>query len=712
MRRACFVLILSLACYSAAGQGASELDFVTGLTEHQNIRKMLPSYMQGEALKLLDARRQEIGRLGGPDQVAARKAQIRNQLLEVLGGLPERTPLNARIVGALERPNYRIEKVVFESQPGFFVTGNLYLPKQGAPPYPGVLFPLGHEPGGKAYPIWQQMLGALAQKGYVALTWDPVGQGERTQLWDDDLGRPKLLGSTLEHTVIGIQCLLLGDNLARYTIWDGMRALDYLLSRPEVDASRIACTGNSGGGTHTAYLAALDDRIQVAAPSCYLTNWSRLLTSIGPQDAEQNLPPWIYHKLDHPDFIHAFAPKPYLILSAIRDFFSISGARETYREARRIYGLLGAEEKIHMVDADDGHGYSEPRRLAAYSWFGKWLKGAEDNSPEPEVELATAEELNCTPTGQVLTSLKGETLYTLNGTRADAARSRRREWTGGARREAWFSEIRRLLAFEPGRTPPPAWPYGAIKHSGYSIEKWLLESEPGILIPSLFYMPESSRAAPAVVYADSRGKSAAHEEAEELVRAGFSVLSIDLRGLGETRTVEATKGSNWNEYFGDYDSAMTGLLMNRPLVGMRAFDVQQAVNILAARSEIDPGRIHAIGRGSAAVPVLVEALFDERIQKVVLDAMLVSFDAAVRARAHRQIFENVARGALQVYDLPELAAALGPRPAWIVDAADPMGRTLDRDEAEKQGALAGQTVRIRRRRPEEPLSQAYLEALK
>ena len=139
--------------------------------------------------------------------------------------------------------------------------------------------------------------------------------------------------STTEHTILGIQCLLAGDSLARYTIWDGMRALDYLLSRPEVDASRIAVTGNSGGGTHTAYLAALDDRIHVAAPSCYLTSWRALLETIGPQDAEQDLLPWIGNGLDHADFIYAFSPKPYLVLSAIRDFFSISGARATYKEA-------------------------------------------------------------------------------------------------------------------------------------------------------------------------------------------------------------------------------------------------------------------------------------------------------------------------------------------------------------------------------------------
>jgi cephalosporin-C deacetylase-like acetyl esterase len=182
-----------------------------------------------------------------------------------VGGEPARTPLNARTAAVIMRNGYRIEKVIFESQPKFFVTANLYVPTRGSGPYPAILYPLGHESGAKSHLAWQQMLGSFAQKGYVALAWDTLGQGERVQIYDEDLGVSKAGGSTTEHSMLGAQCLLMGDSLARYTIWDGIRALDYLVSRPEVNAARIGCTGNSGGGTHTAYLSALDDRIQVAA---------------------------------------------------------------------------------------------------------------------------------------------------------------------------------------------------------------------------------------------------------------------------------------------------------------------------------------------------------------------------------------------------------------------------------------------------------------
>lgn len=702
-RLASFLLLGLGAASSIVAQEPSPLDFLTGLTEYRQIGSALSRSMNARAMRLLEERRRAVERLSSAADIEARRAYIRKQFLATLGELPERTPLNARTVGTIERADYRIEKVIFQSQPGFFVTANLYVPKRGTPPYPAVLYPLGHERGGKSYPIWQQMLGSLASKGFVALTWDPVGQGERVQLFDPAFGERRLSGSTMEHTIVGAQCLLAGDNLARYTIWDGMRALDYLVSRPEVDPKRIACSGNSGGGTHTAYLSALDDRIQVAAPSCYLTSWRKLLVTIGPQDAEQCLPPWLDYQLDHPDFVLAFAPKPYLILSAIRDFFSITGARETFQEARKIYRTLGAGDKIHMVDADDGHGYSKPRRLAAYKWFSRWLKGAEDDSPEPEIEIATREELNCTPTGQVVTSLGGETVYTMNRRRAQRAIASRPAFS--------LANVRRAIGWEEAAGEPAAWPYGSIDRDGYRIEKWVILSEPELPIPALLYLPAGGGKKPAVILADGRGKSAADPEASEMARAGALVLSLDLRGMGETRSAEATKGGEWNRLLGDYDNAMTGLLTGRPLVGLRVRDLQQALTFLERRPEADPSRLCAVGRGAAAVPLLHAAALDKRIQRLTLDGMLVSYRAVIEASVHQGVFENVIRGVLGLYDLPDLAASLAPRPVWLVDAADPLGRPLPRAEVERE-YRAAQGVHVVRRTAGEPPSRAYLEMIR
>ena len=184
---------------------------------------------------------------------------MRSFLLRSLGDLPDRTPLNPKVVGTLTRKGYRVEKVIFESRPNHHVTANLYLP-EGKPPFPGVLLPCGHSDNGKAYEDYQRACILLARNGMAVLCYDPIGQGERFQLLDLE-GKPVVRGTT-EHTMAGIGALLVGRQLAGYRIWDGFRALDYLASRPEVDPDRLGCTGNSGGGTLTAYLMALDDRIR------------------------------------------------------------------------------------------------------------------------------------------------------------------------------------------------------------------------------------------------------------------------------------------------------------------------------------------------------------------------------------------------------------------------------------------------------------------
>ena len=691
----------ALTAVAAGAQTDSALDFLANHTDHGELRQMLPRWVRGQAEQHLDARKSEVAKISSMADVEGRRRLMRERMVKALGGFPQRTHLNARVVGAVDGDGYRIEKVVFESQPKFFVTANLYLPKQGKPPYPAVLYPLGHESGSKAHATWQQMLVSLAKKGFVALAWDPIGQGERVQLFDEDFSGSKAIQSTTEHTITGVQCLLTGQNLARYTIWDGMRALDYLLSRPEVDAKRVACTGNSGGGTHTAYLSALDDRIGVAAPSCYITSWRRLLRTIGPQDAEQCLPPWIADGLDHPDFIYGMAPKPYLILSAMRDFFSIQGARESYEEARRVYAAIGAEGKIRMVEADDGHGYSKPRRMAAYDWFAKWLKGSEDSAPEPQAQIRNEEDLWCTPTGQVATSLGGETVFSMNRARAAQIRS--------VRRKPSAEEVRSRLAFTHPGGDLKLRGYGVIDRGTHRIERLTYESEPGIVVPSLLFIPKAATGkAQAAIYVDGRGKSAAQADIEDLVKGGLVVLAIDARGFGETRVVSRGSGSDWSRYFGDWDSAMTGLLIGRPLVGMRALDVVRGVDLLAARPEVDAGRIAGFGRDAGGIPLLHAAALDPRIRKVAVEGSLVSYESVTNRRMNRGVVEQVIRGVLESYDLPELAASLAPRPVWVVNATDPMGQPLTTAQAEKEYAAAkGAPVRIVRRQPEQSSGDLY-----
>ncbi|MGC8794471.1 MAG: alpha/beta hydrolase family protein, partial [Bryobacteraceae bacterium] len=360
MGRRIFLVICFASLPAARAQEALE---VVG-----NLQGSVDRYLTAIARQCWERRAQAIASIATPAQVAERQAYIRNKVLEALGGFPEKTPLNPRITGTLEGDGYRVEKLIFESLPRFYVTANVYVPTRREPPYPAVLGTAGHSAAGKAYPAYQRVWISLARRGILVLAYDPPGQGERMEYLDPVTGKPRF-GPTDQHTMAGIQCLLTGTNFARYELWDGVRAVDYLLTRRDVDPTRIGVIGNSGGGTQTAYLQVVEPRLAVAAPSCYITSWEKLWSEPGPQDAEQNFASFLADGLDIADFLIAFAPKPLKVMAAIRDFFPIEGARAAYREARRIYEILGAADRIDFFEYDDRHGWSRPRREATYRWL-------------------------------------------------------------------------------------------------------------------------------------------------------------------------------------------------------------------------------------------------------------------------------------------------------------------------------------------------------
>jgi dienelactone hydrolase len=163
---------------------------------------------------------------------------------------------------------------------------------------------------------------------------------------------------------------LLGTSLAKYRIWDGMRAIDYLATREEVDAKRIGCVGNSGGGTLTAYIAALDPRVAVAAICCYITSLPRRMANRIEEDPdadpEQDIFGFVGEGIDHAGLLALRVPQPTLLGTARFDFFPIEGARESFAEAQHLYEVAGAGERIRRVEAEQRHGLSLPLRAGVY----------------------------------------------------------------------------------------------------------------------------------------------------------------------------------------------------------------------------------------------------------------------------------------------------------------------------------------------------------
>lgn len=355
-------------------------------------------WMDVLAQQHLAKRGEQIKAIRDPQGVEQRKQYVRSKVLELLGGLPaQRSALRPRVTRTLDRGPFVIENVIFESLPDYQVTANLYRPKSPGK-YPAVLMAMGHWDAGK--PAGQLIASNLALKGFVVLAYDPVGQGERQQAYDQRLRRSIIGGSTEQHFLNGAQSLLLGQSFARYRIWDGMRALDYLTSRPEVDPDRIGCTGCSGGGTLATYISALDPRVKVAAPSCYMNSFRTVFS--GPVgDSEQSLPNFISSGLDETDYVELFAPKPWLISSTEGDYFTPAGAKQVFEEARNWYELHRAQDRIKWVVGPGGHGTPLVVREGIYEWMIRWLQNGKGNPKEQHVDLVADMELWATDNGQV-----------------------------------------------------------------------------------------------------------------------------------------------------------------------------------------------------------------------------------------------------------------------------------------------------------------------
>src|SRR5438309_2761208 len=282
--------------------------------------------------------------------------EVRQKLLQMIGGLPEvKTDLHPRVTGRIQMDGFTIEKLIFQSLPGVYVTALVYVPDDHSRKHPAVLVPAGHAADGKFH--YQALSQRLVQRGYVVISWDPLGQGERSQFWDAAAGKSRYNLICAEHAVMGNLAYLAGTNLARWEIWDGMRAVDYLLTRPEVDADRISITGTSGGGFQTALIAALDPRIKVAAPSCYITAlpmrvYNRIFKDPD-SDPEQDLYGMIASGLDHPGLLLLMYPRPVFVAAAVLDFFPIEGTHQTFREVAQLYSRFGHADRISMHRSEE-----------------------------------------------------------------------------------------------------------------------------------------------------------------------------------------------------------------------------------------------------------------------------------------------------------------------------------------------------------------------
>src|SRR6266545_4556023 len=445
-------------------------------------------WMDQIAQQHLERREKAIAEIHTVAGAERRKQVVREKLMEILGGLPDyKGPLNPRTTGRIENESYTIEKVIFESLPGYFVTANLYRPNQPGR-YPGILLQSGHTQEGK--PEGQRLAANLALKGFVALAFDPAGQGEREQTYDPRVDRPLAGWSVPEHIQAGAQSLLSGIGVARYFIWDAERALDYLVSRPEVDPARLGAVGCSGGGALTTFIGALDPRVKVVAPACYMNSYRMLFSGPGP-DSEMSFPNLLSSGLDMADFVELSAPTPWLILATGGDYFTPAGARLVYEEARRWFGLYGAEDKLSFFVGGGPHGTPLETREEIYEWMIRWLKDGQGDFHEQPVRQYTNHELLVTASGNVDDEPGSRRLYQLI---LEEFRARKQQ---GSIPDL-LAELRRLEIPSPG-LPVAASVSDETNAAEGRRQRVHFESEPGVEIGGKLYVPPPKGRRPAVL---------------------------------------------------------------------------------------------------------------------------------------------------------------------------------------------------------------------
>jgi hypothetical protein len=502
-------------------------------------------YQLDEAWRQDEAQRKTWESIKTEEDLQRLQKQLRASLLEMIGGLPERkTDLHARITGKIQMQGFSIEKLIFESLPGVYVTALVYSPDDHSTKHPAVLVPAGHATNGKIH--YQVLSQRLASRGYVVIAWDPVGQGERSQFWDAKAGKSRYNLVCAEHAVMGNLAYLAGANLARWEIWDGIRAIDYLLTRPDVDPDRLSITGTSGGGTQTTLIAALDPRIKVIVPSCYITSMPMRMGNrifFDPDsDPEQDLFGTLSKNLGYTGLLLLMYPRPVMIASAVLDFFPIEGARKSFRETQRVYERLNHPDRIALAEGYHGHQYSDENQEAGLDFIDRF-----DGMPLRTGLLKAKElpdtDLLCTRTGQVmLDEANARSLMDVIHEYYEEHKGSARQSLAEHYRDSRPANIDKWTTSRFTGAPPAknqiTWESeGTTKAGEFQIDKYVLRHSRLLVLPLLYIHKSSGKLGEATLWFKETGKATSSDwpQMEILLRSGHDVVTFDFRGLGETR---------------------------------------------------------------------------------------------------------------------------------------------------------------------------------
>ena len=670
--------VFTLLCVMLAGSSALFAEVPNSLKSNllpENLRVLSGTEAEGSAVKrsnmvfqwllpqVIDAEktwRTNYEALQTPDQVRAYQKRLRAEFFNAIGSFPNDTPLNAKIVDTIQYDGYVMEKIIYESQPNHFVTAVMYLPdeKKFPKPWSGVVITCGHSFNGKGSDAYQRAAILHALNGIAAFHVDPIDQGERMQNVDMNTKKPRV-SCVQGHNQIGIGSILLGRNAATFELHDLFRALDYLQTRGDIRHDNLGMTGNSGGGTQTSYAMALDDRIKVACSNCYTCSLYGLKKRNDTQDAEQNIFGQGAFGMDHADYCMMRAPLPTYLGTATKDFFPLDMAKQSFKDAQRIFKIMGSEENIYRAETNNQHGWDKTLRQETVRFMVKHLEGRDVEVIEPDsIKTLKDPEIQVTPNGQTVLMEGARTTYDIN-------RDEAKRLTAGRKpiNDETIAKIRELIKVRDASA------FGEMKvrdlgteslADGITAQKLILEPETGIYLPGILFKPaNASEKADVVLFVSDKGKTDGYDESLlPLVKSGKIVLSIELRGWGETQ--QSFRASYYRPSHLGTDGAdfYVAYCLAKTHVGFRTDDILAVTRWL--KTQAFCANVELYGLSEGCVPVLHAAVLEKDCFKhVTLERCLVSWTNTVEngEDSHTPLTSTV-HGALKVYDLPEMRAYL------------------------------------------------------
>ncbi|WP_437222449.1 alpha/beta hydrolase family protein [Planctomicrobium sp. SH661] len=586
------------------------------------------------------------------------RAETKARILRLLGidDILENHRLRVMSRGHLDREDCTIEKICYESYPGMWVSAVVWVPKGLSGTAPAIVSISGHTYiDSKAADYVQARAENLVRRGFIVLSYDYFGCFERDRL--DAAG--KGLAAAQDHI----------HSLFSYTrrtptgieVLDGIRAVDYLLSRPDVDPTRIAFTGESGGGNSTYWVAALDERVSLAVSVSAGGSYEQWIKNDLNYDWHQR-PPGLRAFADIGTLYAMTAPRPLLIVNGTPELaeFAQTDAHRSYEYAKRIYALYGREKAIAFETSSTGHGYQADKRILLYDWLNQWFfqgkipLGIIDLPSQPEpvqnLRVGLPEENLSIP------ALAERWLAEANPeVPLPTSTNQARQWQQQAR-----LGLEVLLHWQsPESSPDVVDTYhsnGAANRydeAGYHAERLLFEVDGDLQIPGVFVRPVEEKKFKTVILLDRR--RAANQEAIPLLAAGYAVLLLDVRGTGEMEW-GGGRTSNWANFVG------------RPAIGQWAEDISQVTTYLLSRSDVS--HVAVSGRGLFGKAALYASALDERISAVAVTLDTVSYRAEAISGL-TNIYADVPR-ILEWGDTPQLAALVAPRPLAIFGSGVPV----------------------------------------